>query len=48
MGICYSKNKTKDPKQFRPVGRMGNLKETDHVEDITVGEGIILKCINEI
>jgi hypothetical protein len=27
---------------------MGNLKETDHIENITVGEGIILKCIKEI
>jgi len=23
MGMCYSKNKIKHPKQFRPVGRMG-------------------------
>jgi len=27
---------------------MVNLKETFHVEDTTVGEGIILKCIKEI
>jgi hypothetical protein len=26
----------------------GNLKETDHMEDITVGGGIILKYIKEI
>jgi hypothetical protein len=34
--------------QFRAVGRMGNLKETGHVEDIAVDGGKILKCINEI
>jgi hypothetical protein len=48
LSVYYSKNKIKDPKQFRPVVRMGNLKETDHLEDIKVGGGIILKCIKEI
>jgi hypothetical protein len=27
---------------------MGKLKETDHVEDMTVGGRIILKCIKEL
>jgi hypothetical protein len=55
IGICDSRTKSGILNNFgllegweRSLFWMENLKETDHVENITVGGGKILKCIKEI